>query len=112
MVASQSGMLSAHMQSPVDTSYLADAVVLLRYFESMGHVKKAISVLKKRSGKHEETIRELRFDSKGIHVSEPLTQFQGVLSGTPMYVGNRQFAEIAHADGESIRRPVGDRSST
>jgi circadian clock protein KaiC len=72
------------MQAPVDTSYLADSVVMLRYFEYAGKVKKAISVVKKRSGPHEESIRELRFDKKGIHLSEPLTQFRGILTGVPM----------------------------
>jgi circadian clock protein KaiC len=60
MVVAQHGMLGNHMQSPIDTSYLADSVVLLRYFEYAGKVKKAISVVKKRSGEHEESIRELR----------------------------------------------------
>ena len=71
------------MQSPIDTSYLADTVVLLRYFEAAGEVRQAISVVKKRSGAHEQTIRELRFDAKGIHVGEPLTHFQGILTGVP-----------------------------
>jgi circadian clock protein KaiC len=83
MVVAQHGMMGASMQAPVDTSYLADSVVLLRFFETAGRVKKAISVLKKRSGAHEDSIRELRFDSKGIHLSAPLTQFQGILTGVP-----------------------------
>ncbi len=84
MVVAQHGMVGTEMQSPVDTSYLADSVVLLRYFEYAGKVKKAISVVKKRSGAHEESIRELRFDEKGIHLSEPLTQFRGILTGVPV----------------------------
>jgi circadian clock protein KaiC len=83
MVVAQHGMMGTNMQSPVDTSYLADSVVLLRYFEYAGKVKKAISVVKKRSGAHEESIRELRFDEAGIHLSEPLTQFRGILTGVP-----------------------------
>jgi circadian clock protein KaiC len=83
MVVAQHGMLGTAMQSPVDTSYLADSVVLLRYFEYRGKVKKAISVVKKRSGEHEESIRELRFNSHGIHLSEPLEKFRGILSGVP-----------------------------
>jgi circadian clock protein KaiC len=83
MVVAQHGMLGTYMQSPIDTSYLADSVVLLRYFEYAGKVKKAISVVKKRSGAHEESIRELRLDKKGIHLSEPLTQFRGILTGVP-----------------------------
>jgi circadian clock protein KaiC len=83
MVVAQHGMVGSGMQAPVDTSYLADSVVLLRYFETAGRVKKAISVLKKRSGAHEESIRELRFDAAGIHLSPPLTQFHGILTGVP-----------------------------
>ena len=81
MMIAQHGMIGSNMQSPVDTSYLADSVVLLRYFEDAGKVKKAISVVKKRSGAHEQSIRELRFDEEGIHLSEPLTQFRGVMTG-------------------------------
>jgi circadian clock protein KaiC len=84
LVVAQHGMMGTNMQSPVDTSYLADSVVLLRYFEFAGKVKKAISVVKKRSGAHEESIRELRFDEKGIHLSEPLSNFRGILTGVPV----------------------------
>ncbi len=86
MVVAQHGMMGSNMQSPIDTSYLADSVVLLRYFEYAGKVKKAISVVKKRSGAHEESIRELRFDEKGIHLSEPLSQFRGILTGVPVRI--------------------------
>jgi circadian clock protein KaiC len=88
MVVAQHGILGANMQSPVDTSYLADSVVLLRYFEYAGKVKKAISVVKKRSGAHEESIRELRFDKNGIHLSEPLTKFRGILTGVPVEISS------------------------
>ena len=74
------------MSSPVDASYLADTVVVLRYFEHAGMVKKAISVLKKRTGAHEESIREIWFESDGIHLSEPLLQLRGVLTGVPVEV--------------------------
>ncbi len=84
MVVAQHGIMGASMHSPVDTSYLADSVVLLRYFEHAGKVKKAISVLKKRSGPHEESIRELKLDHKGIHLSEPLTRFRGLFTGVPV----------------------------
>jgi circadian clock protein KaiC len=84
MVVAQHGLTGTQMQSPVDTSYLADSVVQLRYFEYAGRVKKAISVIKKRSGPHEESIRELKFDEKGIHLSEPLSQFRGILTGVPV----------------------------
>ena len=87
MVAAQHGLMGAAMSAPVDTSYLADMVVLLRFFEYAGKVKKAISVVKKRSGPHEETIRELRFSARGLDLSEPLTQFRGVLTGVPVEIG-------------------------
>ena len=86
MVVAQHGMMGATMHAPVDTSYLADSVVLLRYFEYAGRVKKAISVVKKRSGAHEESIRELRFNSDGIYLTEPLTQFRGILTGVPVEI--------------------------
>ncbi len=85
LVMAQHGMLG-NMQSPVDTTYLADTVILFRYFESDGEVRQAISVVKKRSGSHERTIRELRLEG-GIRVGEPLKGFQGVLTGTPVYRG-------------------------
>jgi circadian clock protein KaiC len=81
--------MGSSMQSPVDASYLADSVVLLRFFEHAGEVRKAISVLKKRTGFHEESIRELSFDSHGIHLSGPLLQLRGVLTGVPVEVANR-----------------------
>ena len=76
-------MLGANMRTPVDTSYLADSVVLFRYYEHLGKVKKAISVMKKRSGPHEESIRELMLDANGIHLSAPLENFHGILTGVP-----------------------------
>src|SRR3984957_116413 len=85
IVVAQNGMMGA-MQSPVDASYLADSIVMLRFFEHAGEVKKAISVLKKRTGAHEESIRELSFDSHGIHLSAPLLQLRGVLTGVPVEV--------------------------
>ncbi len=84
MVVAQHGMVGASMGAPVDTSYLADSVVLFRYFENKGRVKKAISVMKKRSGPHEQTIRELFFDQDGVHLSEPLVNFHGILTGVPI----------------------------
>ena len=86
MVVAQHGVVGMNMASPVDTSYLADSVILFRYFEYAGKVKKAISVMKKRSGAHEESIRELSFDGAGIHLSEPLTQFRGILTGVPQEI--------------------------
>ena len=84
MVVAQHGVVGENMESPVNASYLADSVILLRFYEYAGKVKKAISVVKKRSGPHEESIRELRFDEQGIHLSEPLTQFRGILTGVPV----------------------------
>jgi circadian clock protein KaiC len=83
LVAAQSGLMGPNMRSPADTSYLADAVVMLRMFEHSGRVKKAISTLKKRSGAHEESIRQIWFDADGIHLSEPLVALRGVLTGVP-----------------------------
>jgi circadian clock protein KaiC len=87
LTVAQSGMIGTNISSPVDASYLADSVVLLRYFELAGTVRKAISVLKKRSGGHEGSIRELWFDARGIHLSEPLLQLRGVLTGVPAEAG-------------------------
>jgi circadian clock protein KaiC len=74
------------MQSTVDLTYLADTVMLLRYYEARGEVKQALSVIKKRSGNHERTIREIRVSKGGIWVGEPLRQLQGVLTGVPTFV--------------------------
>jgi circadian clock protein KaiC len=71
------------MSSPVDASYLADAVILLRYFEAHGEVRQAISVVKKRGGAHERTIREFRMAGGRIEVGEPLRNFRGILTGVP-----------------------------
>jgi circadian clock protein KaiC len=86
LVVAQSGVLGSPMRSSVDASYLADSIVMFRMFEHAGCVKKAISILKKRSGSHEETIREIRFDSSGVHLSEPLVHLRGVLTGVPVEV--------------------------
>lgn len=99
MVVAQHGMLGTRLDTSLDTSYLADSVVLLRYFEFAGQVKKAISVVKKRSGPHEETIRELRFSDRGIQLSEPLSEFRGVLSGNAIRV--RDGASDLSLDGWS-----------
>ncbi|TVV76018.1 ATPase domain-containing protein [Sphingomonas solaris] len=75
--------LVGDMKTPVDVTYLADTVVLLRYFEAAGRVRRAISVIKRRAGAHEDTIREFRIGSDGIRLGEPLVGFQGVLRGVP-----------------------------
>jgi len=87
LVLAQHGLIGA-MQSPVDATYVADSVILLRYFEAFGEVRQAISVVKKRSGRHERTIREFRIDSRGLRVGEALRSFHGVLTGTPSFLGD------------------------
>jgi circadian clock protein KaiC len=84
MVLAQQGLVGA-MQSTVELTYLADTVVLLRYFEDHGAVKQAISIIKKRSGNHERTIREIKFAKGGISIGEPLVHMQGVLLGVPTF---------------------------
>jgi circadian clock protein KaiC len=82
----QAGMVG-DMRQPIDITYLADTVILLRYFEAFGRVRRAISVIKKRTGPHEDTIRELKISNAGLHLGQPLQEFQGVLRGVPTYVG-------------------------
>ncbi len=87
LTVAQHGLVG-DMKAPVDVTYLADTVVLLRYFEALGRVRRAISVIKKRSSAHEDTIREYRIGSGGITLGEPLVSFQGVLRGVPSLVGD------------------------
>lgn len=89
LVVGQYGLVGT-MKAPIDMSYLADSVVLLRYFEAEGEVRQAISVLKKRTGKHERTIREFRIDKGGIQLGQPLSEFRGVLTGTPVFHGKNE----------------------
>jgi len=86
LTVAQHGLVG-DMKSPVDVTYLADTVILLRYFEALGRVRRAISIVKKRTGFHEDTIREFMINHKGITLGEPLTAFQGVLRGVPSLVG-------------------------
>jgi circadian clock protein KaiC len=86
LTVAQHGLVG-DMKSPVDVTYLADTVVLLRYFEALGRVRRAISVIKKRTSAHEDTIREYRIDARGVTVGEPVMGFQGVLRGVPTLVG-------------------------
>ena len=88
LTVAQHGMVG-DMRSPVDVTYLADTVVLLRYFEAFGRVHRAISMLKKRTGAHENTIREFKIGRNGISVGPVLEKFHGVLRGVPQYVGER-----------------------
>jgi circadian clock protein KaiC len=87
LVLAQHGLVGP-MDTPIDVSYLSDAVIMLRYFEYAGTVRRALSVVKKRSGKHEHTIREFQLGKDGITVGPPLTHFRGVFSGTPVYTGD------------------------
>jgi circadian clock protein KaiC len=84
LVGAQHGLIGTQMQTPVDASYLADAVVILRYFEAHGEVRQAISVMKKRGGSHERTIRDFSMSECGLHIGEPLRQFRGILTGVPV----------------------------
>ena len=84
LVGAHHGMIGTNMQAPVDASYLADAIVMLRYFEAEGEVRQAISVMKKRGGAHERSIRAFTMDDTGLHVGEPLRNFRGVLTGVPV----------------------------
>jgi circadian clock protein KaiC len=83
----QHGIIGATMPVPLDISYLADAAVLLRFFEAQGEVRKAISVVKKRTGAHECTIREFQIGPDRVYFGDPLVEFHGVLTGVPRYVG-------------------------
>jgi circadian clock protein KaiC len=87
LVLAQHGLVGP-MDTPLDISYLSDAVIMLRYFEFAGRVRRALSVVKKRSGDHEHTIREFRLTSQGVALGPPLTNFRGVFSGTPSYTGD------------------------
>jgi circadian clock protein KaiC len=86
LTVAQHGLVG-DMRSPVDVTYLADTVILLRYFEALGRVRRAISVVKKRTGSHENTIREYKINENGVKLGDPLTNFQGVLRGVPTLVG-------------------------
>ncbi|MFC3711049.1 ATPase domain-containing protein [Sphingoaurantiacus capsulatus] len=86
LTVAQHGLVG-DMKSPVDITYLADTVILLRYFEALGRMKRAISIIKKRTGAHEDTIREYQLGSRGVSLGAPLTNFQGVMRGVPTLVG-------------------------
>jgi circadian clock protein KaiC len=83
LVAAQHGLMGAQMTAPVDASYLADSVVLLRYYEAEGEVRQAISVVKMRGGEHERTIREFSMKGGRVSIGEPLRDYRGVLTGVP-----------------------------
>jgi circadian clock protein KaiC len=89
LTVAQHGMIG-DMKQTIDVTYLADSVLMLRYFEALGRVRRAISVIKKRTGPHEDTIREFRITNRGIEVGPALKEFQGVLRGVPTYLGGTE----------------------
>jgi circadian clock protein KaiC len=90
MVGAHQGLIGMQMQAPVDASYLADAVLLLRYFEHRGEIRQAISMIKKRGGQHERTIREFSLRNGSIQIGDALHGFRGVLTGVPTYEGHTE----------------------
>jgi circadian clock protein KaiC len=99
LIMGQHGFLGNNMTTPIDVSYLADTVLMLRYFEASGEVRRAVSIVKKRTGAHETAIRELQFSSSGIQIGEPLTKFQGVLTGIPTFSGGANTLIFDNNDG-------------
>ncbi len=87
MVLAQAGIMGP-MQTPLDLTYLADSVIVTRYFEAFGGIKKAISVIKKRTGAHEETLRELKIGKGGVILGPVLKDFTGIFSGMPRFTGS------------------------
>lgn len=102
MTVTQHGLMG-DMQTPVDITYIADTVILLRYFEALGEVRRAISVVKKRTGKHENTIREFWINEKGLSIGDPLRDFHGVLRGVPSYVGPGAALDLQVRPGDQTR---------
>ena len=98
LVLAQHGLVGP-MDTPLDISYLSDAVLMLRYFEFAGTVRRALSVVKKRSGNHEHSIREFRLSSAGISLGPPLRDFSGIFSGNPRFVGT-DIPDIDRRDGQ------------
>jgi len=88
LTLAQHGLVGEQIATPIDVSYLSDTVLLIRYFETFGEIRRAISVVKKRGGAHEVAVREMHIDAGGITIGEPLTNFQGVLSGLPQFTGD------------------------
>jgi circadian clock protein KaiC len=100
VILGQHGFIGATLMSPIDISYLADSVVLLRFFESDGHVRKAISVIKKRTGYHETSVREFGLSMHGLQIGEPIKGFRGILSGHDGETGEFRGRELIH--GRSV----------
>jgi circadian clock protein KaiC len=98
LILAQHGLVGP-MQTPLDISYLSDAVLMLRYFEVAGTVRRALSIVKKRSGNHENTIREFRLSAKGIALGPPLKEFSGIFSGNPYFTGDQTPKIADESDG-------------
>lgn len=98
MTLAQHGLFGS-METPVDVTYISDSVMMLRYFEAMGQVRRAVSMVKKRSGNHERTIREYCMGSEGIVVGKSLAEFQGVMTGVPTYRGEQ--GAMLHGSGDA-----------
>jgi circadian clock protein KaiC len=90
LILAQHGLVAA-AEAPVDLSYLSDTVVVVRFFEAAGEVRQSMAIIKKRTGRHEKTIREFKLeDGKGLRVGQPLRHFQGVLTGMPVFQGGKE----------------------
>jgi circadian clock protein KaiC len=101
LTVAQHGMIG-EMKQTIDVTYLADTVIMLRFFEAAGRVRRAISVIKNRAGPHEDTIREMRISQGGIVLGHPLQEFQGVLRGVPIYLGGREPVAGEQLTGEQL----------
>jgi len=100
VVVAQHGMMAAGARDgTIDVSYLADSVLLFRYYEAAGEVNQAVSVFKKRTGPHERSIRRLTIDESGFAVGEPLSHFRGIMTGVPQY-RDADLTQTAPAPGE------------
>lgn len=99
VVAQQGMMVGTNANAGLDVSYLADTVLLFRYFEHRGEIKQALSVFKKRTGPHERTIRQLVIDQAGVRVGTPLQELQGIMTGVPQYAGSTELAVVPHSNG-------------
>jgi circadian clock protein KaiC len=97
LTVAQTGMMGNAMASPIDVSYIADTIFMMRFFEAAGEVRKALSVVKKRTGKHETSIRQIGIEKGHLTVGEPLTQFRGVLTGVPEFMGGALKTRNGHA---------------
>jgi circadian clock protein KaiC len=101
LVLAQHGIMGQEMSSPVDLSYLADTVILLRFFEAFGQVRQAIATVKRRNGSHERSVREMQISPTGIRIGRELKEFHGILSGQLEYTG--QAAPLLEGHGRDLR---------